>query len=58
MTTKIGLPENRKRLHSAGLEKAKNSLFDEGYTAGFAAGIEYGKQLVKQEKETNDLRTL
>ena len=42
--TKIGLPENRKRLQSAGAEKAKNLSFDEGYDAGFKAGIEYQKQ--------------
>jgi hypothetical protein len=43
MTTKIGLPENRKRLQSAGVEKARNASFDEGYDAGFKAGIEYSK---------------
>jgi len=41
--TKIGLPENRKRLQSAGVEKARNASFDEGYDAGFKAGIEYSK---------------
>ncbi len=44
MTTKIGLPENRRRLKSAGIEKARNLSFDEGYDAGFKAGIEYQKQ--------------
>jgi hypothetical protein len=42
--TKIGLPENRKRLRGAGVEKARNTLFDLGYDAGFKAGIEYQKQ--------------
>lgn len=45
--TKIGLPENRKRLQSAGVEKAKNLSFDEGYEAGFKAGIEYQKGISK-----------
>ena len=44
VTTKIGLPENRKRLHSAGMQKAQNSNFDDGYAAGFKAGLEYNKQ--------------
>jgi hypothetical protein len=47
--TKIGLPENRKRLQSAGVEKAKNSSFDEGYDAGFKAGIEYAKGITDEK---------
>ena len=47
--TKIGLPENRKRLQSAGVEKAKNSSFDEGYGAGFKAGIEYSKGIADEK---------
>ena len=41
MTTKIGLPENRKRLKGAGVQYAKNASFDEGYNAGFDAGVKY-----------------
>ena len=53
MTTKIGLPENRKRLKGLGIEHAKSTSFDEGYNAGFDAGIEYGKNqlLLQQAKE-------
>lgn len=49
MRTKIGLPENRKRLHSAGVEKAKNLSFDEGYDAGFKAGIEYAERIADEK---------
>jgi hypothetical protein len=41
MTTKIGLPENRKRLKGAGIEHARSASFDAGYNAGFDAGVEY-----------------
>ena len=41
MTTKIGLPENRKRLKGLGVEHAKNTSFDEGSNAGFDAGVQY-----------------
>jgi hypothetical protein len=41
--TKIGLPENRKRLKGLGMERARNLSFDEGYDAGFKAGIKYAK---------------
>lgn len=41
MTTKIGLPENRKRLQGAGVEYARGASFDEGYNAGFTAGVQY-----------------
>lgn len=51
MSTKIGLPENRKRLLGAGAEKAKSSSFDEGYDAGFKAGIAYIKD--QEEKSAN-----
>jgi hypothetical protein len=47
--TKIGLPENRKRLHSAGVEKARSSSFDDGYDAGFKAGIEYAKGIINEK---------
>lgn len=47
--TKIGLPENRKRLQSAGVNKAKNSSFDEGYGAGFKAGIEQTKRIADEK---------
>lgn len=49
MTTKIGLPENRKRLIGAGIQKAKNSSFDEGYDAGFKAGIEYAERIADEK---------
>ena len=42
--TKIGLPENRKRLQGVGIERTRNLMFDEGYDAGFKAGIEYAKR--------------
>ena len=48
MTTKIGLPENRKRLRSAGVQKAQNSLFDDGYAAGFKAGLAYNLNKTKE----------
>ena len=47
--TKIGLPENRKRLQGSGVEKAKNLSFDEGYDAGFKAGIEYAKGIADEK---------
>jgi hypothetical protein len=47
--TKIGLPENRKRLKSAGAKKASDLSFDEGFDAGFKAGLEYAKR----EKDAN-----
>ena len=50
--TKIGLPENRKRLQSAGVEKAKNLKFDEGYDAGFKAGIEYAKRIIDEKNKS------
>jgi hypothetical protein len=53
VTTKIGLPENRKRLKGLGIEHAKSTSFDEGYNAGFDVGVEYGKNqlLLQQAKE-------
>jgi hypothetical protein len=50
--TKIGLPENRKRLQSAGVERARNIMFDEGYDAGFKAGIEYGKKIANEKNKS------
>jgi hypothetical protein len=50
MTTKIGLPENRRRLRGLGYEAAKSQSFDEGYNAGFDAGIAWQK--AQQELET------
>lgn len=44
MTTKIGLPVNRQRLKGLGVEHAKNSSFDEGYNAGFDAGVAYYRE--------------
>jgi hypothetical protein len=43
MTTKIGLPENRKRLAGLGYESAKSESFDQGYNAGFDAGVAWQK---------------
>ena len=51
MVTKIGLPENRKRLKSLGQEKAKSQSFDEGWNAGFDAGFKAGIESVQQEIE-------
>ena len=50
MTTKIGLPENRKRLRGLGYETAKSQSFDEGYNAGFDAGVLWQK--AQQELES------
>ena len=49
MSTKIGLPENRKRLKALGQEKAKSQSFDEGWNAGFDAGFKAGVESVQQE---------
>jgi hypothetical protein len=52
MRTKIGLPENRKRLKGAGVEYESSKSFDEGYNAGFDAGVKYMKAMLsKEEKE-------
>ncbi len=53
MTTKIGLPENRKRLKGLGQEKAANQSFDEGWNAGFKAGFQAGLNQAKQQEESN-----
>ena len=50
--TKIGLPENRKRLEGAGINKARNASFDEGYDAGFKAGIAYIKNQEEKSAST------
>lgn len=49
MTTKIGLPENRRRLSGLGYESAKSESFDQGYNAGFDAGVAWQK--AQQEKK-------
>jgi flagellar biosynthesis/type III secretory pathway protein FliH len=49
MVTKIGLPENRKRLKSLGQEKAKSQSFDEGWNAGFDAGFKAGVESTQQQ---------
>lgn len=51
MTTKIGLPENRKRLKGLGTEKAQSKSFDEGWNAGFEAGFKAGVLSVKEGKD-------
>lgn len=51
MPTKIGLPENRKRLKALGQEKAKSQSFDEGWNAGFDAGFKAGVESIQQEIE-------
>ncbi len=43
MTTKIGLPENRRRLKGLGYDSARTKSFDEGYNAGFDAGVLWQK---------------
>jgi hypothetical protein len=60
MTTKIGLPENRKRLRGAGIEHTRSASFDAGYNAGFDAGVEYSKNQIALQaaKENNDLSEL
>ena len=52
MTTKIGLPVNRQRLKGLGVEHAKNTSFDEGYNAGFDAGVAWqkGRQELESKK--------
>ena len=47
--TKIGLPENRKRLKGAGITYEKGKSFDEGYNAGFDAGIAYAKSVLESQ---------
>jgi hypothetical protein len=49
MVTKIGLPENRKRLKALGQEKAKSQSFDEGWNAGFDAGFKAGVESTQQQ---------
>ena len=53
MTTKIGLPENRKRLKGLGQEKATNKSFDEGWNAGFDAGFKAGIEHAKQRENAS-----
>ena len=53
MTTKIGLPENRKRLKGLGQEKATNQSFDEGWNAGFNAGFQAGIEYAKQKEDAS-----
>ena len=48
--TKIGLPENRKRLHGAGVTYEKGKSFDEGYNAGFDAGVAFAKTLAESQE--------
>lgn len=50
VTTKIGLPENRNRLNGLGIEHAKSKSFDEGYDAGFKAGVEYQKRITEEKQ--------
>jgi len=52
MTTKIGLPENRRRLKGLGYDYAKTQSFDEGYNAGFDAGVlwQKGQQELESKK--------
>jgi hypothetical protein len=49
MVTKLGLPENRKRLKALGQEKAKSQSFDEGWNAGFDAGFKAGVESTQQQ---------
>jgi len=52
MTTKIGLPENRRRLKGLGYDYARTQSFDEGYNAGFDAGVAWqkGRQELESKK--------
>jgi hypothetical protein len=50
--TKIGLPENRKRLKGLGIEYERSKSFDEGYNAGFDAGVAFAKAL--EESQNNE----
>ena len=52
--TKIGLPENRKRLKGLGQLHAKSKSFDEGWNAGFDAGYKAG--LEAKEEGEDDLQ--
>jgi len=56
MTTKIGLPENRRRLKGLGYDYAKTQSFDEGYNAGFDAGVAWQKG--RQELESKKVEEL
>ena len=51
MPTKLGLPENRRRLKGLGTEKAQNKSFDEGWNAGFEAGFKAGVLSVQEGKD-------
>ena len=54
MVTKIGLPENRRRLKGLGVEHERSQSFDKGYNAGFDAGIEYMKNQIKLKAKDKD----
>lgn len=58
MVTKIGLPENRKRLQGAAVERGIVMKFEESYDLGFKAGItharhEIAKQIEAMEPSSN-----
>ena len=49
--TKIGLPENRKRLKAAGVPYERGKSFDEGYNAGFDAGVAFAQALAESQED-------
>ena len=51
MVTKIGLPENRRRLKGLGVEHERSQSFDKGYNAGFDDGRRYLREQIAQEIE-------
>jgi hypothetical protein len=55
MPTKVGLPENRKRLKGLGEEKAQSKSFDDGWNAGFDAGFKAGILWEREGKNNADL---
>ena len=54
MVTKIGLPENRKRLKGLGIEHARSESFDRGYNAGWDAAVAYMKNQIALEKAKDE----
>ena len=49
--TRIGLPENRKRLKGLGVEHAKSESFDNGYNAGYDAASTYIRNIIASQIE-------
>ena len=51
MATKIGLPENMKRLKGEGIIHERSRSFDEGYNAGFDNASKYLREQLALEIE-------